>query len=161
MKEHFAYNEVSQYQIDRMPAKDVYHDAVKQAPVKDGWTILKENYELEYGGDSLFPNLAAERSIAALRGQQRILVEIKSFLGRSFISDLQSAIGQYLMYQDVLRAQSLDFTLYLAVPQLIYQDKFQTPLAQLIVGQQQINLLVFNADQETVEQWISRNFTEN
>jgi hypothetical protein len=32
-----------------MPAKDVYHDSVKQALINDGWTILKENYELEYG----------------------------------------------------------------------------------------------------------------
>lgn len=86
-----------------MPAKDVYHDAVKQALIKDGWTILKENYELEYQGDSLYPDFAAEKSIAATRDKERILVEVKSFLGRSFISDLQAAIGQYIMYQEVVR----------------------------------------------------------
>ncbi|NJK69057.1 MAG: hypothetical protein HC941_23275 [Microcoleus sp. SU_5_3] len=37
-----------------MPAKDIYHDSVKQALINDGWTILKENYELEYGGDNLY-----------------------------------------------------------------------------------------------------------
>lgn len=59
-----------------MPAKDVYHDAVKQALIKDGWKILKENYELEYRGDSLYPDFAAEKSIAAIRDKERILVEV-------------------------------------------------------------------------------------
>jgi hypothetical protein len=71
-----------------MPAKDVYHDSVKQALINDGWTILKENYELEYGGDNLYPDFAAEKSIAATRDKERILVEVKSFIGRSFITDL-------------------------------------------------------------------------
>jgi len=35
-----------------MPAKDFYHDAVREVLLKDRWRILKENYELEYGGDS-------------------------------------------------------------------------------------------------------------
>lgn len=75
-----------------MPAKDVYHNSVKQALINDGWTILKENYELEYQGDNLYPDIAAEKSIAATRGRERILVEVKSFLGRSFITDLQATI---------------------------------------------------------------------
>lgn len=60
-----------------MPAKDVYHDSVsvKQALIKDGWTILKENSELGYQGDSLYPDFAAEKSIAATRDRERILVE--------------------------------------------------------------------------------------
>ncbi len=80
-----------------MPAKDIYHDCVKQALIKDGWTILKENYELEYQGDSLYPDFAVEKSIVATRNKARILVEVKSFVGRSFITDLQATIGQYMM----------------------------------------------------------------
>jgi hypothetical protein len=78
-----------------MPVKDPYHDSLKQALINDGWIILKENYELKYRGGTLYLDLAAEKSIAASRGTQKILVEIKSFLGRSFIRDLQGAIGQY------------------------------------------------------------------
>jgi XisH protein len=138
-----------------MPAKDLYHNAVKQALIKDRWDILKENYELRYGGDSLYPDLAAEKSIAATRGTQQILVEVKSFLGRSFVADLQSAIGQYVMYQDILIAQNLNFQLYLAVSNTTYEVGFQKPLAQLIVQQNQVNLLIFDAEQEVVEQWIN------
>jgi XisH protein len=34
------------YHINELaiPAKDIYHDAVKQALIKDGWLIVAENY---------------------------------------------------------------------------------------------------------------------
>lgn len=144
-----------------MPAKDLYHDSLKQALINDGWIILKENYELKYRGDTLYPDLAAEKSIAASRGTQKILVEIKSFLGRSFIRDLQAAIGQYVMYRDVIQAQELGFKLYLAITTNIHNTGFQTPLAQLILQQNQVNLLIFDAEQETLTQWISATDTDN
>jgi XisH protein len=143
-----------------MPAKDVYHDSVKQALIKDGWTILKENYELEYRGDSLYPDFAAEKAIAATRDKERILVEVKSFLGRSFIADLQATLGQYIMYQEVVKAQNLDFKLYLAISADLYQNNFQIPLAQLMLQRTQINLLIFDPIQEVIKQWINSISTE-
>jgi hypothetical protein len=88
-----------------MPAKDTYHNAVRFALVKDGWEILTEDYSLEYGGERLYVDIAAEKSIcskqqrfaiAAEKQGQKILVEVKSFLGRSFINDLEQAVGQYI-----------------------------------------------------------------
>ena len=32
-----------------MPAKDTCHDAVKNALIKDGWTITADPYYLEFG----------------------------------------------------------------------------------------------------------------
>ena len=151
-----------------MPAPDIYHENVKQALLRDGWNILKEHYELKYRGDRLYPDIAAEKSLAepplgivAARGTQKILVEIKSFLGRSFIADLQAAIGQYVMYRNVIQAQGLEFKLYLAIAEEVYNKKFQTPLAQLIIEENQVNLLVFSVNQEVVSQWISPTSIEN
>jgi hypothetical protein len=31
----------------KMPAKDVYHDAVRNALVKDGWTITADPYPIK------------------------------------------------------------------------------------------------------------------
>jgi hypothetical protein len=138
-----------------MPAKDVYHDAVKQALIKEGWLIIRENYELDYQGDSLYPDFAAEKTITATRDTEKILVEVKSFLGRSFIADLQATLGQYFMYQQVIRVQRLDFRLYLAVPADLYYNSFQTPLAQLMLQSAHINLLVFEPTQEAIQQWIN------
>ena len=61
------------------------------ALVKDGWEILTEDYSLEYGGDRLYVDIAAEKSIAAEKQDQKILVEVKSFLGRSFIYDKRAS----------------------------------------------------------------------
>jgi hypothetical protein len=35
----------------KMPAKDIYHDAVKNALVNEGWTISKDPLILEWGGE--------------------------------------------------------------------------------------------------------------
>ena len=91
----------------------------------------------------------------AERGRHKILVEIKSFLGRSFIADLQAAIGQYVMYRNVIQAQGLEFELYLAISEKVHEGKFQSPLAQLIIEENRVNLLVFSADQEIVSAWIN------
>jgi hypothetical protein len=64
-----------------MPAKDLYHDTVVQALIKDGWEITDDPLILSYGGRELYVDLGAEkRAIAAQKDDQKIAVEIKSFL---------------------------------------------------------------------------------
>jgi hypothetical protein len=46
----------------------------------------------------LYADLAAERPIAAERGGQKIVVEVKSFVGTSKLQDLKEALGQYDIY---------------------------------------------------------------
>nr|WP_236506865.1 XisH family protein [Tychonema sp. BBK16]MCF6374455.1 XisH family protein [Tychonema sp. BBK16] len=138
-----------------MPAKDIYHDAVKQALIKDGWLIVAENYMLEYGGDKLYPDLAAEKSIAAEQQGRKIIVEVKSFLGRSFINDLEGAVGQYIIYRNVLQAKKSDYELYLAVADTVYKNGFQKKLAQLIVESNGVKLLIFDHKMEVIERWIN------
>lgn len=138
-----------------MPKRDTYHDVVKAALIKDGWRIISENYLLEYGGDRLYADIAAEQSIAAQKQGRRILVEVKSFLGRSFISDLEQAVGQYIVYRSVLVETELEFELYLAIAKGTYQSNFQRKLAQMIVDRNQVNLLIVDIEHEVIEQWIN------
>jgi hypothetical protein len=137
-----------------MPAKDIYHNAVRFALVKDGWEILTEDYSLEYGGDRLYVDIAAEKSIAAEKQGQKILVEVKSFLGRSFIKDLEQAVGQYVVYRDILLETELDFELYLAITQGTYKSYFQRQLTQMIINRNQVKLLIVDAECEVIVQWI-------
>ncbi len=113
-----------------MPAKDIYHNAVRFALIKDGWEILTEDYTLEYGGDRLYVDIAAEKSLAAEKQGRKILVEVKSFLGRSFVNDLEQAVGQYIVYRDILVEKELDFQLYLAITKGTYQNYFQRKLTK-------------------------------
>jgi hypothetical protein len=137
-----------------MPAKDIYHEAVRFALVKDGWKILAEDYSLEYGGDRVYVDLAAEKAIAAEKQGRKILVEVKSFIGRSFVNDLEQAVGQYVIYRDILLETELDFELYLAITAGVYKSSFQRKLAQMIIERNQVNLLVIDSENEVVEQWI-------
>ena len=137
-----------------MPAKDIYHNAVRFALVKDGWEILTEDYTLEYGGDRLYVDIAAEKSIAAEKQGQQILVEVKSFLGRSFINDLEKAVGQYIVYRDILLETALNFELYLAITQGTYKSYFQRQLTQMIINRNQVKLLIVDAESEAIVQWI-------
>lgn len=122
--------------------------------VKDGWEILTEDYTLEYGGDRLYVDIAAEKLIAAEKQGQKILVEVKSFLGRSFIKDLEQAVGQYVVYRDILLETALDFELYLAITQGTYKSYFQRQLTQMIIKRNQVKLLIVDAESEVIVQWI-------
>jgi hypothetical protein len=137
-----------------MPAKDIYHHAVRLALVKDGWKILTEDYTLEYGGVRLYVDLAAEKAIAAEKQERKILVEVKSFLGRSFVKDLEQAVGQYLIYRDILIETELSFELYLAITKGTYQSYFQRQLAQMIINRNRVKLLIVDSESEAIEQWI-------
>ena len=80
-----------------MPAKDIYHDIVKNALIKDGWTITHDQLVLRWGTTDVYVDLGAEQLLAAEKHGQKIAVEIKSFVGRSDVDDLEKALGQYLL----------------------------------------------------------------
>ncbi len=85
-----------------MPAKDIYHDVVKNALIKDGWTVTNDPFRLKWGARELFVDLGLSKLIAAQKAEQKIAVEIKSFTNPSSIADLEQALGQYLLYRAVL-----------------------------------------------------------
>ncbi|MFP4123380.1 MAG: element excision factor XisH family protein [Coleofasciculus sp.] len=47
-----------------MPAKDIYHDTVKNALIKDDWIITNDPLTIEWGKKDLFIDLGAEKLIA-------------------------------------------------------------------------------------------------
>jgi hypothetical protein len=47
-----------------MHARDLYHDAIKSALIKDNWAILADSYWIKYKDIDLYADLAAERPIA-------------------------------------------------------------------------------------------------
>ncbi|MEQ8970078.1 MAG: XisH family protein [Coleofasciculus sp. C1-SOL-03] len=138
-----------------MPAKDVYHNAVKTALVKDGWTITADPYTIKFEELQLFADLGAGRTVIAQRNQQEIIVEIKSFIGRSLIHDLQNALGQYIIYRTLLSVTNPTYKVYLAINQEIYENFFSQVAIQFIIQHNQVALLVVNIDAEEVIQWIS------
>jgi hypothetical protein len=77
-----------------MPAKDTYHDAVRTALIRDGWTITHDPFTISFGNTDVYADLGAERPLAAEKADERIAVEVKSFLGASGLRDFELALGQ-------------------------------------------------------------------
>lgn len=138
-----------------MPAKDVYHEIVKNALTKDGWAITDDPLKLTIGSRSLYVDLGAEKLIAAQKEEQKIAVEIKSFLSPSPINDLENALGQYVLYQNILKVTDIERILYLAIRNEVYDDLFTEPIGQLLLNNKQIKLIVFNSDLQELSQWIN------
>lgn len=136
-------------------AKDVIHDAVKNALIKDGWTIIADPFRIEYEEFVLLADLAAERPFAAERDGRKIIVEVKSFVGRSFVKELQQALGQYAMYLDFIELTSPEYELYLGISELAYTELFTQKAAQVVVQRHQLNVLVVNVDREEIVRWIN------
>ena len=104
-----------------MPAKDKINAAVKNALQKDGWTITDDPYPIKYADVVLQADFAAEATVAAERGDQRIAVEVKSFLSSSKYHEFEQAVGQYIVYRTLMEVTAPERELFLAVDSAIYR----------------------------------------
>jgi hypothetical protein len=138
-----------------MPAKDKYHDTVKIALIKDGWTITHDPLRIRLTrGRNLFVDLGAERLLAAERGIEKIAVEVKSFIGRSDMKDLEEAIGQYVLYTRLLKRYYPEHNLFLAVTDDIRKTVFEEEAGQTMIEDGIINLVTFDPIEEVIVRWI-------
>jgi hypothetical protein len=138
-----------------VPARDLYHDAVKAALIKDNWAILADPYRIQYKDVDLYADLAAERPIALEREGQKIVVEIKSFVGRSLMTDFHLALGQYKIYQMLLQETAPEYDLYLAIDDITYINFFKREGIDFLVQASQIKFFVVNIDKQEIVQWFS------
>jgi hypothetical protein len=138
-----------------MSALDQYHNAVRTALVKEGWTITDDPLTLIISGARLHIDLGAERVLAAERGTEKIAVEVKTFGGVSKIADLENAAGQYIVYRTALRRRQPERVLYLAVPETILAGFFQDrELWQALVEDEKIHLIGYDPIQQELTKWL-------
>ncbi|MBC6481757.1 MAG: XisH family protein [Hormoscilla sp. GUM202] len=138
-----------------MPAKDIYHETVKTALTKDGWTITDDPFKLKWGLRELFVDLGAKKIIVAQNGERQIVVEIKTFRGHSQIYDLQQCLGQYLLYRTILEESKSEDRLYLAIRKAIYEQIFSEAIGTLVIRKFHLRLLIFDSGREEIVQWIN------
>lgn len=136
-------------------ARDLFHNQVKTALIKDGWTITHDPYSIKISeAIKIQIDLGAENTIAAQRDQEKIAVEIKSFITDSDISEFHGALGQYLNYLQALELKDPERILYLAVPADTYTEFFRIPFIQISLKRYEVNLIVYNPRKEDIEKWI-------
>ncbi|MBD1824549.1 XisH family protein [Cyanobacteria bacterium FACHB-DQ100] len=136
-----------------MPAKDLYHDAMKNALSKDGWIITKDPLTIEYEEIQVYADMAATKLFAAERDARKIAVEVKSFISPSPVRDLELALGQYIIYRSFLTLTDPDRQVYLAIREEVFNSFFQLKAIQTIIEQNQIFLIVIDTTNEVIVQW--------
>ncbi|MDB9494411.1 element excision factor XisH family protein [Spirulina major CS-329] len=137
-----------------MPAKDIYHETVKKALVKDGWTITHDPFTLRLTKKKLYIDLGAERLIAAQRDQTKIAIEVKSFTRASDVKDLEEALGQFILYANFLQRLDPERCLYLAVPEEIGTSVFEEEIGEILLDNQVIRLFTFEPVTEEIVRWM-------
>ncbi|WP_416670356.1 element excision factor XisH family protein [Egbenema bharatensis] len=138
-----------------MPKLDIIHNAVKNALIKDGWSITDDPYVIQYRKTVLYADLGAECPIAAERDGQKLVVEVKSFIGASKIQDLKEALGQYDIYRYLLEETAPDRKLYIAISNVAYNTFFTQDVTQLILNKHQLPIIVVDIEIEEIVQWIN------
>lgn len=135
-------------------SRDFFHDAVVKALEKEGWVITDDPFSFEVGEVDFMIDLGVEWVIAAEKNEERIAVEIKSFIRQSPVSDFHVAIGQYENYLLALEEYDPSRTLFLAVPDTVFNDFFQRPFVQKVLNKKSIRLILYAPDLQKVMKWV-------
>lgn len=135
-------------------ARDIYHNNVRDALIKDGWTITHDPFQVQYGDADLSIDLGAEKVIAAEKGELKIAVEVKSFVAKSLIYEFHEVLGQYLNYRRILRlTHQEDRQVILAVPSEAYDRLFRKEFVQITLEEEGVQYFVFDTSKNEILLW--------
>jgi hypothetical protein len=136
-------------------AKDLYHQLVRDALEKDGWTITHDPYVIrkKHLGTKLEIDLGLEKVITAEKGVEKIAVEVKSFLEDSLIHEFHAVVGQYLHYIIGLSIIDVERILYLAMPHDVYLDLEKIELFNLSIEKFSVKILTFDTQTANIISW--------
>ena len=135
-------------------ARDIFHEAVKKALIKDGWTITDDPLRLltkEEGG--IETDLGAEKMIVAEKELKRIAVEVKSFINPSLIHEFLKATGQYVCYETVIDKKLLNRQMFLAMPYYVFDKLKKYEFINDIIEKHHMKLVLYDPITETIEEW--------
>lgn len=99
--------------------------------------------------------MAAERRLAAERNNEKIIIEIKSFVGHSIIQDFKELLGHYMLYLPLLAETASEYKLFVAIDNAIYENDFQHPVIRLSLTKIHVPLIVVETNKEEVVLWIN------
>lgn len=134
-------------------ARDYYHNHVREALEKSGWTITDDPYKIEVGKVTQEIDFGAEQLFAAEKGEELIAVEVKSFVGLSNISEFHRSIGQFINYSVALDLKDPQRLLFLAVPREAWDVFFQEPLIQASLARISAKVVVYDPLLKRIMEW--------
>ncbi len=134
-----------------MPALDVCHPQVVRALEKTGWSVKPEPYVLPIDRrHRVYIDIEAQHPAQA----GIMVIEVKCFQDQSQeTADLYGAIGQYLIYRNLLTQRGLAASLYLALPTHAYEGVVRR-MALPVIVQNNVKMIVIDLMNEVIVQWL-------
>lgn len=135
-------------------ARDLFHEIVKQALIKDGWTITHDPFPLhtrKEGG--LSTDIGAEKVILAENNLKKIAVEVKSFIHISILHEFLKASGQYLSYSKIMGKNEPNRVLYVAIPTFVYYRLIKYDWVVEVMADLNMKAILYNTEKIIIEEW--------
>jgi hypothetical protein len=92
---------------------------------------------------------------------RKIAVEVKSFVGKSNLSEFEKAIGQFIIYRIETRREDAERELFIAVEEKIYNNFFVHPDVIELIETEDLRILVFDEAREVIVRWKIRKLSKN
>ena len=93
--------------------------------------------------------------MTAKKEDRKIAVEVKSFVSYSNMADLENALGQYILYRNIIEELKPERTLYLAVHEEVFATIFEESLGQMLIRKNHLKLVIFSKTEEVIVKWNS------
>ena len=136
-------------------ARDLFHNNVREALLKEGWNITHDPLRIPIDSTHLDIDIAAEILFGAEKGGEKIAVEVKSFLSKSFMNNFHEAMGQYLDYKSALEDFDPERIVYLALPFHAAQHRlYQGQFIQKRLREEEAKIIIFDQSKNEIVQWI-------
>ncbi len=71
------------------------------------------------------------------------------------MKDFELALGQYILYRNLINLTEPEYKIYLAIKESTYQNFFTRDSIKEIVQLNQILIIVVNVEKEEILQWIN------
>jgi hypothetical protein len=82
------------------------------------------------------------------------LLKLRALLGDRALYDFHGALGQYMVYRNLIQLTEPEYKLYLAIDDLVYKNFFQRKSIPLITNENKLLLIVVEMEKEEILQWI-------
>ncbi len=83
------------------------------------------------------------------------MLKLRALLGDRALYDFHGALGQYMVYRNLIQLTEPEYKLYLAIDDLVYKNFFQRKSIQLITKENKLLLMVVEMEKEEILEWIN------
>ena len=135
--------------------RDKIHDSIRKAFEKAGWSIVKDPFNVDLKDTTINIDLAVERVIEFTKGEEQILVEIKTLDQKSILYEFYRVYGQYSFYEYWIAKKGINQPLYLAVSIESYNRIRKLSALKEWIDDQEINFVIVDVINERIVRWIN------